>query len=218
MISFAAYTSKMNMISFLKNLKQKAELKKTRQFVNKGNSHLLSSFRLSLNNPEAGKTYVSIGEDTMLDCSIIFESSAGYVSVGNKVFLGNSTIICRTNIVFEDHVFVAWGCYFYDHNSHSLDYRLRQADIVQQLSDYRSGINFIQNKNWDVVDAMPIRICKNAWIGMNCTILKGVTIGEGAIVAAGSVVTKDVPAWSVVAGNPAKVVKELPENLRSSGI
>lgn len=44
---------------------------------------------------------------------------------------------------------------------------------------------------------------------MNCIILKGVTIGEGAIVGAGSVVTKDVPAWTVVAGNPAKVVKTL---------
>ena len=44
---------------------------------------------------------------------------------------------------------------------------------------------------------------------MDCIILKGVTIGEGAIVGAGSVVTKDVPAWTVVAGNPAKVVKTL---------
>ena len=44
---------------------------------------------------------------------------------------------------------------------------------------------------------------------MNCIILKGVTIGEGAIVGAGSVVTKDVPAWTVVAGNPAKIVKKL---------
>ena len=48
-------------------------------------------------------------------------------------------------------------------------------------------------------------------IGMNCIILKGVTIGEGAIVGAGSVVTKDVPAWTVVAGNPAIFVKKISE-------
>lgn len=45
---------------------------------------------------------------------------------------------------------------------------------------------------------------------MNCIILKGVTIGKGAIVGAGSVVTKDVPAWTFVAGNPARVIKDLP--------
>ncbi len=50
-----------------------------------------------------------------------------------------------------------------------------------------------------------------AWIGMSCTILKGVTIGKGAIVATGAVVTKDVPDLCIVAGNPAKVVKELNE-------
>ena len=49
---------------------------------------------------------------------------------------------------------------------------------------------------------------------MNCIILKGVTIGEGAIVGAGSVGTKDVPDWTVAGGNPAKVIKVLPENLR----
>lgn len=54
--------------------------------------------------------------------------------------------------------------------------------------------DFIAHKNWDVVNSKPITICNDAWIGMNCIILKGVTIGEGAIVGAGSVVTKDVPA------------------------
>ena len=55
----------------------------------------------------------------------------------------------------------------------------------------------------------PIKICDNAWIGMNAIILKGVEIGEGAIVGAGSVVTKNVEPWTMVAGNPARVVKRL---------
>ncbi|MBK8021791.1 MAG: hypothetical protein IPK19_10285 [Chloroflexi bacterium] len=61
----------------------------------------------------------------------------------------------------------------------------------------------------------PIRICDKAWIGFNAVILKGVTIGEGAIVGAGSVVTKDVPAWTVVAGNPARIIREFTEDERS---
>ncbi|MHC0443739.1 hypothetical protein ACWA1B_23775, partial [Flavobacterium sp. 3-210] len=76
----------------------------------------------------------------------------------------------------------------YDHDSHSLDYRERQKDIEQQILDFRSGKNFITNKNWEVVNSKPILIKSYAWIGMNCIILKGVTIGEGAIVGAGSVV------------------------------
>lgn len=53
----------------------------------------------------------------------------------------------------------------------------------------------------------PVIIKDNAWIGMSAIILKGVTVGEGAIVAAGSVVTKDVPPHTIVAGVPARVIK-----------
>ena len=53
----------------------------------------------------------------------------------------------------------------------------------------------------------PVRICKNAWIGAGATILPGVTVGENAVVAAAAVVTKDVPANAIVAGNPAKLIK-----------
>ena len=59
-----------------------------------------------------------------------------------------------------------------------------------------------------------IFIKKGAWINFNSIILKGVTIGEGSIVAAGSVVTKDVPDWTIVGGNPAQIIKHIPENER----
>lgn len=54
----------------------------------------------------------------------------------------------------------------------------------------------------------PVKICDNVWIGCGATVLKGVTVGEGAVIAAGAVVTKDVPPRTLVAGNPAKVIKE----------
>lgn len=54
----------------------------------------------------------------------------------------------------------------------------------------------------------PVKIEDNVWIGCNCIVVKGVTIGQGAVVAAGSVVTKDVPRGALVGGNPAKVLKE----------
>lgn len=54
----------------------------------------------------------------------------------------------------------------------------------------------------------PITICDGVWIGARATVLPGVTIGEGAVVAANAVVTKDVPPWVIVGGNPAKIIKK----------
>ena len=63
--------------------------------------------------------------------------------------------------------------------------------------------------NWNEVKSKKIHIKKNSWICARSIILKGVTIGKGSIVAAGSVVTKDVPDFTLVSGNPAKIIKNL---------
>jgi acetyltransferase-like isoleucine patch superfamily enzyme len=191
-------------------------LKKAQAYSVTGNSHFFENFRLNIGKPIENKIYLKVGNDSILDCNVTFESETGDVSVGDRCFIGASTIICKSKVEFGNNVFVAWGTYFYDHDSHSIDYRERENDIMTQLQDYRAGRNFIENKNWAVVNTKPIKICSNAWIGMNCTILKGVTIGEGAIVGAGSVVTKDVAAWTIVGGNPAKIIKEIPPELRKA--
>lgn len=178
------------------------------QYLEMGNSILLENFNIQVGHLRTGK-YIKVGNDSMLDCKIIIESEKALVSIGERVFIGCSTIISRSAIEFGNNIFVAWGVTFYDHDSHSMDYEHRQKDIKQQLSDYRSGNSFIKNKNWDVVKSAPIKISDNAWIGMNSIILKGVVIGEGAIVGAGSVVTKNVDPWTVVGGNPAQVIKRL---------
>ena len=64
-------------------------------------------------------------------------------------------------------------------------------------------------KDWAHVKVAPVSIADKAWIGFNATILKGVTVGEGAVIAACAVVTKPVPPWTVAAGNPARVIREL---------
>jgi len=176
-------------------------------FANFGNSSLLNNFKIWSLLPT--NKNVAVGDNCMLDCKILFESGSGNVIIGNSVYIGDSTLLCRSKIEIKDHVFIAWGCYIYDHDSHSLNYLDRIEDIDRQNSDYRNGLNFIQNKNWETVVSKPIKICSHAWIGMNVIILKGVTIGEGAIVAAGSVVTKDVAPWTIVAGNPALFVRNI---------
>lgn len=174
------------------------------------NSVLTRDFFMRLDNPAPSRKYLEIGSDCIISGNYIFESSEGYIEIGNHTYIGGSTFISRSRISIGSNVTIAWGCTVYDHDSHSLDYKLRRKDIDDELRDIRNGVNFIQNKDWGCVNSKPIRICDDAWIGMNCIILKGVTIGEGAIVGAGSVVTKDVPAWTLVAGNPARVIKSLP--------
>lgn len=160
------------------------------------------------------KTYteprVYIGNDSCINARLVFESDKGIIKIGDRVFIGSSTIISINEIEFENDIYVAWGCWFYDHDSHSIDFRDRIEDRKSELNDLLKGEpNSIVSKDWSTVRNKKIKICSHAWIGMNVIVLKGVTIGEGAIVGAGSVVTKDVEPWTVVAGNPASVVKTL---------
>ncbi|WP_183560817.1 acyltransferase [Mucilaginibacter sp. SP1R1] len=184
------------------------------KYIIRGNSHFFESFRLTVIKPVQDKIYLKVGDDCILDCKVLFESGTGEVIIGNRCYIGTSSIISRNKIEFGNDVMVAMGSVFYDHDSHSINYLNREDDITRQLEDHRSGKFFIENKSWNNVTSSPIKIGNNAWIGINCIILKGVTIGEGAIIGAGSVVTRDIPAWTVAGGNPAKVIKEIPDERR----
>ena len=199
------------MLGIIKNLLKKRKLKRLSEYFRlKSSSIMLPAFDIRLDNPVKGKEYLSIGDDCIVSGKFIFESKEGKISIGNHSYIGPSIFISRSSITIGNNVTIAWGCTIYDHDSHSLDYRLRRKDIDDELRDIKAGVSFIKNKDWNCVKTKSITICDDAWIGMNCIILKGVTIGEGAVVGAGSVVTKDVPAWTLVAGNPARVIKQLP--------
>ncbi|ENT8679849.1 DapH/DapD/GlmU-related protein [Escherichia albertii] len=157
---------------------------------------------------------VIIGDNCILKNEIIFEGADGLVTIGDNTFINKNTKIISVNrISIGSNVTISYGVIIYDHDSHSLDYRERQKDI-RKILETRELNSDIENKNWECVKSLPVIVGDNVWIGFQAAILKGVTIGEGAIIAARAVVTKDVPAWSVVAGNPAKVVKEIPIDMR----
>ena len=161
-----------------------------------------------------GKTRVKIGDDNVLEFNLIFESDGGLIKIGNKNFINGSTrLISRNSIEIGDFVTIAWNVTIYDHDSHSLNHLDRRADIEQQLLQAHAGNSLITNKNWATVNSKPIKICNDVWIGMNAIILKGVTVGEGAIVAAGAVVTNDVAPYTIVAGNPAVMVKVIQDKV-----
>jgi len=178
-----------------------------------GNSQLGQGFNVRFDVPRQDLALI-IGDRCILQNQFCFESDGGKVTVGDGVFINCGTrIISRASIDIGDSVTIAWGCTIYDHNSHSISYLDRIADQNQQLIDFPRG-SLVANKDWTKVQAAPIHICDYAWLGFDVVVLKGVTIGEGAIVGARAVVTQDVPAWTIAAGNPARVVKEIPCELR----
>jgi acetyltransferase-like isoleucine patch superfamily enzyme len=151
---------------------------------------------------------VRIGAESMVGCRFIFESEGGEIRIGERCYINPETrLISRSLIEIGDDVTIAWGCTIYDHDSHSLDWEKRREDVRLQILDHSKKRNFLHSKDWSSVASKPITIESKVWIGFGSTILKGVTIGEGAIVGAGSVVRQDIPAWSVVIGNPAVVVR-----------
>ena len=170
-------------------------------------SILLKSTRFDF---QAAGGSVHVGPDSIVGGIFTFESDAGEIRVGARSYIGGGTqVVARSRVTIGDDVMIAWGCYLYDHNGHSLDFRHRIADMAAQVKAHRAGLPLIAGKDWTTVDASPITVCNKVWIGFEATVLKGVTVGEGAVIAARSVVTKDVPPWTVVAGNPATIVKSI---------
>jgi galactoside O-acetyltransferase len=122
------------------------------------------------------------------------------VTIGDRSYIGASHIVCHTGVTIGADVLISWGVTIVDHDSHSIFWPLRKSDVEL----WHRG-----EKSWEHVVVRRVVIGDKAWIGFGASILKGVTIGEGAVVGACSVVTRDVPAYAVVAGNPARVVRQL---------
>lgn len=125
------------------------------------------------------------------DCKTIFVTTgSGKIEIGNNVGISNASFFATNNITVEDDVCIGAGCKIYDTNFHSIYPEERL------------------NGNKNVITA-PVTIKKKAFLGGHCIVLKGVTIGEGAVIAAGSVVSKNVPDYEVWGGNPAQLLKKI---------
>ena len=115
---------------------------------------------------------------------------------------------CGKNITIGNHVFFNSGCKFQDQGGITIDDGVLLGHNVM-LATLNHCMIPEQRAN---LEPAPIHIGKNVWIGANAIVLPGVTIGDGAVIAAGAIVTNDVPSFTVVGGSPAKKIKNVPRN------
>jgi acetyltransferase-like isoleucine patch superfamily enzyme len=115
------------------------------------------------------------------------------LEIGDFSGISNTTISCMNHIIIGNYVKIGGQCIIMDSNFHSLDWKIRKDPIKDKLH----------------TKTAPIVIGNNVFIGARSIICKGVTIGDKSIIAAGSVVTHDVPPNQVWGGNPAKFIKDI---------
>lgn len=166
-----------------------------------GKGSMVASWRL---HPRRANDLV-IGDESIVETKVIFERENAAVQIGNRTFVGQGSISVASKVVIGDDVLVAWGTPIADHASRSLRYSERASDVTQWQ---------IGRKDWSNVPISEVSIGNKAWIGFNSIILKGISIGVGAVVGAGSVVTKNVPPWTIVTGNPARIIREISQDER----
>lgn len=126
----------------------------------------------------------------------------GRVELGEYALVHGARIICDAEVTIGDYALISWNVVFMD------TYRLpREAQArrkaLELVPAHPLRIGAVD------VPAQPIRVERNVWIGFDACVLPGVTIGEGSIVGAKSVVTQSVPPYTVVAGNPARTIRQL---------
>jgi acetyltransferase-like isoleucine patch superfamily enzyme len=143
---------------------------------------------------------IRIGTNCLIKGYLLVYNHGGDLEIGNDCFIGqDARIWSAKKIKIGDRVLISHNVNIHDNNSHPLSSKGRHEDFVEI---FRNGLRPEADYNEKC-----ITIEDDVWIGFNSTILKGVTIGKGAIVGACTLVTDNVPDFAVVAGNPARIIK-----------
>jgi acetyltransferase-like isoleucine patch superfamily enzyme len=160
--------------------------------------------RLSLNarviNKNAEKR-VRIGDNCAIR-GVIRCNPGAEVVIGDLVYVGDGAVMdAVTRIEIGSHTLIAHGVQILDNDNHP-------TGAAERAAHFEAILGITRRKDFDIGTA-PVSIGRRCWLGFNTAVMKGVTMGEDSIAAAGSMVLKDVPPLTVVGGNPAKVIKSL---------
>ena len=156
---------------------------------------------------------VTIGSDFVMssdDCfnplcrhqrgCIVAERPNTVIEIGHHTGMSSPCLWAKERITIGNHVNIGGDCIIMDSDAHNLDWRVRDSGEMFSSKETMDG---------HTAKCAPIVIEDHVLIGARCIILKGVTIGEGSVIGAGSVVVKSIPPHCIAAGNPCRVIKQL---------
>lgn len=201
-----------NFIKKFKNLNQKSSWDTYKEYIKIDSTAIIapgSNIKI-FNPPIHPRICFEVGAGSHVFANFNILRSEANIKIEENCQLGNSLLVAAKNIVIGNDVIMPWGVTILDSDNHSLDWEYRKNDVSICKSNYikTNGENIILNYNWDNVKMEDIIIKDKVFIGCNVIILKDVTINEGTVIGAGSVIVRDTESWSVYAGNPAKFIKK----------
>lgn len=160
-----------------------------------------------IRNIRGNSDHIRIGSHTLVAGELLVFAHGGSISVGDWCYIGEGARIWSScSIEIGDRVLIS-------HNVNIFDSMTHPIGALQRHAQFKAIMQTGHPLSIDLGER-PVWVKNDAWIGANACVLRGVTIGVGAIVGAGAVVTKEVPPFTIVAGNPARVIRELDSDER----
>jgi acetyltransferase-like isoleucine patch superfamily enzyme len=160
-----------------------------------------------IRNNRGSSSKIIIGCHTHMAGELFLFPHGGEITIGEWCFIGEGTRIWSSaSVKIGNRVNISHSVNIFDSRTHPLR-------AVERFEQVKAILKHGHPREISLGES-PVTICDDAWVGAGAIVLRGVTVGEGAIVGAGSVVTKDVQPYSIVAGNPAVLVRELSSDER----
>lgn len=142
---------------------------------------------------------LKLGDNVTLWRTSLAAEENAFIEIGNYCYIANASLVCSERISIGNYVFIAGGVTIADSDFHPITPAARMADTIA-LSPLGN------RRKRPLIKTEPVIIEDDVWIGFNATILKGVHIGEGAVIEPGAFVTSNVEAGSIASGNPARKI------------